>query len=47
MTVTAQAKALRVLVPPAVAHWHDSRSEGHIMAAIERDGRDPVTGEFI
>ena len=43
----AQAKALRVLVPPAVAHWHDSRSEEHIMAAIERDGRDPVTGEFI
>lgn len=47
VTVTAQAKALRVLVPPAVAHWHDSRGEGHIMAAIERDGRDPVTGEFI
>lgn len=47
VTVTAQAKALRVLVPPAVAHWHDSRSEEHIMAAIERDGRDPVTGEFI
>ena len=38
VTVTAQAKALRVLVPPAVAHWHDSRSEEHIMAAIERDG---------
>ncbi|KAB8286938.1 DeoR family transcriptional regulator [Bifidobacterium ramosum] len=45
--VTAQDRALRVLVPPAVARDHELDDGSRTLAAIERDGRDPVTGEFL
>jgi len=39
---------LRVLVPPAVVDWHRrERGEEQLLHAIERDGRDPVTGSFL
>lgn len=45
--VAAQDRALRVLVPPAVARDHELDDGSRTLAAIERDGRDPVTGEFL
>lgn len=45
--VTAQDRALRVLVPPAVAREHKADDGSSTLAAIERDGRDPITGEFL
>ncbi|MBW3093035.1 diacylglycerol kinase [Bifidobacterium sp. 82T10] len=45
--VAAQDRALRVLVPPAVARAHAEDDGSRTLAAIERDGRDPVTGEFL
>ncbi|PST48385.1 diacylglycerol kinase [Bifidobacterium callitrichos] len=46
--VHACDRALRVLVPPAVARWQErERSERAVLEAIRRDGRDPVTGEFL
>ncbi|MBW3079095.1 diacylglycerol/lipid kinase family protein [Bifidobacterium simiiventris] len=45
--VAAQDRALRVLVPPAVAHDHAADDGSRTLAAIERDHRDPVTGEFV
>ncbi|MCH9276768.1 diacylglycerol kinase [Bifidobacterium amazonense] len=44
--VAAQDRALRVLVPPAVARAHAEDDGSRTLAAIERDGRDPITGEF-
>ncbi|NEG90040.1 diacylglycerol/lipid kinase family protein [Bifidobacterium aerophilum] len=45
--VVAEDRALRVLVPPAVAHAHRADDGSRTLAAIERDRRDPVTGEFV
>lgn len=45
--VTAQDRALRVLVPPAVALDHGAGESDHIAMRIRRDGRDPLTGEFV
>lgn len=45
--VSAQVRALRVLVPPAVARDHELDDGSRTLAAIERDGRDPITGEFL
>lgn len=46
--VTAADRSLRVLVPPAVAAWHrERRDESHVLDALARDGRDPVTGAFL
>lgn len=46
--VRACDKALRVLVPPAVVRWHErDHGEHAVLESIERDGRDPVTGEFV
>lgn len=39
--------SLRVLVPPAVAQWHARQTEEHVESAVRRDGRDPVSGEFV
>lgn len=48
VTVTACDRALRVLVPPAVARVQaDEHGEEQVLRAIERDGRDPITGEFV
>lgn len=46
VTVTAQDRALRVLVPPAVAAAHAEDDGTRVLEAISRDGRDPITGEF-
>ena len=46
--VEAAGRTLRVLVPPAVVDWHRrERGEEQLLHAIERDGRDPVTGSFL
>ncbi|WP_033495686.1 diacylglycerol/lipid kinase family protein [Bifidobacterium biavatii] len=45
--VAAQDRALRVLVPPAVSRAHAEDDGSRTLAAIERDGRDPITGEFL
>ena len=45
--VAVQDRALRVLVPPAVAANQSENSDETIAAAIERDHRDPLTGEFL
>lgn len=39
-------RSLRVLAPPAVAEWHARRASERAEAAIARDGRDPITGDF-
>ncbi|NMM93330.1 diacylglycerol/lipid kinase family protein [Bifidobacterium oedipodis] len=44
--VSMQRRALRVLVPPAVAAQSDE-SEQLTLEAIRRDGRDPLTGRFV
>lgn len=44
--VAAQDRALRVLVPPAVARDHADDDGSRTLAAIKRDGRDPITGAF-
>lgn len=44
--VVAEDRALRVLVPPAVAAQEVDAKE-RVSEAIARDGRDPVTGEFV
>ncbi|RSX55157.1 DeoR family transcriptional regulator [Bifidobacterium dolichotidis] len=44
--VTAVGNALRVLVPPAVAEAFNNSTEEETIAAIRRDGRDPLTGLF-
>ena len=43
--ISIQRRALRVLVPPAVAA-HSDESEQLTLDAIRRDGRDPLTGRF-
>ena len=45
--VTCADRALRVLVPPAVALELAADDGGRSLAFIERDGRNPVTGEFL
>lgn len=45
--VSAQDRALRVLVPPAVAAWHEGDTQGQVEELVRRDGRDPLTGEFV
>lgn len=45
--VAVQDRALRVLVPPAVAASQSENGDETIIAAIERDHRDPLTGEFL
>ena len=45
--VETQGRALRVLVPPAVAAEHRADDGSRTMAALERDHRDPVTGVFV
>ena len=45
--VAVQDRALRVLVPPAVVANQSENSDETIAAAIERDHRDPLTGEFL
>lgn len=45
--VSVVSGGLRLLVPPAVAEGFDRGVEEKIFAAIARDGRDPVTGEFL
>ncbi|WP_172144488.1 diacylglycerol/lipid kinase family protein [Bifidobacterium panos] len=46
--VRACKQAVRVLVPPAVADWYRSeRSESRLLATVERDGRDPLTGGLV
>ena len=45
--VAVQDRALRVLVPPAVAASQSGNSDETITAAIKRDHRDPLTGEFL
>lgn len=44
--VTAMDRALRVLVPPAVADQQLRRLDDRSSVCVRRDGRDPVTGEF-
>ena len=44
--VVAEDRALRVLVPPAVA-LHTVDDKERISDAISRDGRDPITGRFV
>lgn len=44
--VTAMDRALRVLVPPAVADQQLRRLDDRSSVVIRRDGRDPLTGEF-
>ena len=39
-------RALRVLVPPAVADQQLRRLDDRSSVVIRRDGRDPLTGEF-
>ncbi len=45
--VAVQDRALRVLVPPAVAAGRSENGDETVAAAIERDHRDPLTGEFL
>ncbi|KFI59993.1 DeoR family transcriptional regulator [Bifidobacterium gallicum DSM 20093 = LMG 11596] len=45
--VQAVSNALRVLVPPAVAEAFRNATEESTIAAIRRDGRDPLTGLFM
>ena len=45
--VTAQSRALRVLVPPAVAEAQARDGEEQTLEAIARDHRDPLTGNFL
>lgn len=45
--VSVQDRSLRVLVPPAVVANQSESSDETIAAAIERDHRDPLTGEFL
>ena len=45
--VTAQSRALRVLVPPAVAEARAGESEERVLDAIRRDHRDPLTGAVL
>ncbi|MBT1182357.1 diacylglycerol kinase [Bifidobacterium sp. CP2] len=49
--VRADGLSLRVLVPPAVAAWQREQRGRHgeeqVLEALSRDGRDPVTGEFL
>ena len=47
VAVTAEGRALRVLVPPAVAIEESGRSEERIDDLIARDGRDVRTGAFL
>ncbi|WP_101622231.1 diacylglycerol/lipid kinase family protein [Bifidobacterium parmae] len=48
VTVKACDRALRVLVPPAVARLQErEHGENRVLAMLRRDGRDPVTGEFV
>ncbi|NEG55337.1 diacylglycerol/lipid kinase family protein [Bifidobacterium platyrrhinorum] len=48
VTVRACDRALRVLVPPAVARLQEhEHGEDRVLAMLERDGRNPVTGEFL
>lgn len=44
--VTAMNRALRVLVPPAVADQQLRRLDDQSAVIVRRDGRDPMTGEF-
>ena len=44
--VTACDRALRVLVPPAVAAAEARRTDRDVEAMLRRDGRDPATGAF-
>ena len=43
--VVVQDRALRVLVPPAVAESQAANTEEKVLEAIKRDHRDPVTGK--
>lgn len=45
--VLAKDRALRVLVPPAVAEAQAADSEERVLETIKRDGRDPLTGRFL
>lgn len=44
--VVVQDRALRVLVPPAVAESQAANTEEKVLEAIKRDHRDPVTGKI-
>lgn len=46
VAVSVAPKALRVLVPPAVAAQERQRTEIALDDMLERDGRDPATGAF-
>ena len=43
--VVVQDRALRVLVPPAVAESQSANTEEKVLEAIKRDHRDPITGK--
>ena len=44
----ARKRALRVLVPPAVAEWHrGERGAERLERVVSRDGRDALTGDFV
>lgn len=46
--VSASPENLRLLVPPAVQKSFDQESQdAQVVAIIERDGRNPVTGNFV
>lgn len=45
--VSVRNRSLRVLVPPAVAESRAADSEEQVLETIKRDGRDPLTGEFL
>lgn len=46
VNIVVQSKGLRVMVPPAVAEAGVYDPKEEIIAAILRDGRDPITGEI-
>ncbi len=45
--VSVRNRSLRVLVPPAVAESLAADDGNQVLEAIKRDGRDPLTGEFL
>ena len=47
VSVSACGKALRVLVPPAVARVQRLQTSEQMEQEIRRDGRDPMTGRFV
>lgn len=45
--VSVRNRSLRVLVPPAVAESLSADDGNQVLEVIKRDGRDPLTGEFL